>query len=74
MVSYDFSVYRSFTSLVKFIPRYLILLNAVILGTAILISLSACSFNAGDLYIYIYMYVFSAFESLLYAILLLGKT
>ena len=35
-----FSVYRSFTSLVKFIPMYFILLDVIVNGTIFLISLS----------------------------------
>ena len=36
-----FSVYKSFTSLVKFIPRYFTLFDAIINGTVFLISLIA---------------------------------
>ena len=39
----QFSVYRSFTSLVKFIPRYFILFDVIISGIVFLISLSNSS-------------------------------
>ena len=39
----QFSGYRSFTSLVRFIPRYFILFDAIVNGIVILISLSASS-------------------------------
>ena len=38
-----FSEYRSFTSLVRFIPRYFILFDAIVNGIVFLISLSASS-------------------------------
>ena len=40
---YSFRVYRSFTSLVKFIPRYLILFFAIVNGIVFLNSLSDSS-------------------------------
>ena len=39
----QFSVYKSFTSLIKFIPRYFILFDTIINGTVFLISHSDSS-------------------------------
>ena len=39
----QFSVYRSFTSKVKFIPRYYILFDMILNGTVFLLSLSDSS-------------------------------
>ena len=56
-MSYNFSVYSSFVSLGKFIPRYLILFVAVLNGIDSLISLSDFSLlvyrNVSDFYVLI---------------------
>ena len=53
----QFSVYKSFTSLIKFIPRYFILFDTIINGTVFLISHSDSSLlvyrNMTDLHILI---------------------
>ena len=40
-IAFHFFVYRSFTNLVKLIPRYLIIFGAIVNGIVSLVSLSA---------------------------------
>jgi len=60
----ELSVYKSFTSLVKFVPRYFTLFIVIINGIAFLISLSANSLlafrNANRFFVF-YLFFFFPF-------------